>query len=249
MSSASFEGSSASGKTVSGSSVSGSSASGSSASGNPAGTEDFSQYRALSATAVIALLIGVFSIVAMLPDYWLPKAVPAIGIVLAAASMLRIRLRSDELSGMRPAAIGLGLSAFFLVAGSAYSVYSEIAAVPDGYRPITYDLLKPTDDRPNSAPATAQALNGERVFIKGYMLQTDHESGITRFVLCRDSGDCCFGGNPPLSDMIYVRLKDPLQARFNGRLRHLAGTFRVAGSHSTEVKKSVLYALDADYIK
>jgi hypothetical protein len=235
---------------MSSASLKGSSASGSSLSGNLAAAEDFSQYRALSATAVIALLIGVFSIVAMLPDYWLPKAVPVIGIVLAAASMLRIRLRSDELSGMRPAAIGLGLSAFFLVAGSGYSVYSEIAAVPDGYQEIKYALLKPTDERPNSAPESAKALNGQRVFIRGYMYPTEHESGITRFVLCRDSGDCCFGGNPPLSDMIFVQLKDPLQARFiNGRIRHVAGTFRVAGSHSTEVKKSVLYALDADYIK
>jgi hypothetical protein len=211
--------------------------------------DDFAQYRSLSATAVVALLFGVLSIVAILPDYWTPKAVPAVGMALAVAAIFRIRSRSDELSGIRPAMIGLGLSAFFLVGGSAFTVYSQIAEVPEGCTRITYEQLKPSDDRPNAAPESARALNGQRVFIKGYMFPTDHDSGITRFVLCRDSGDCCFGGNPPLSDMIFVQLKEPLQARFNGRLRHLAGTFRVAGSHSTDVKKNVLYALEADYIK
>jgi hypothetical protein len=49
--------------------------------------------------------------------------------------------------------------------------------------------------------------------------------------------------------MIFVQLKDPLQAKFNGKQRHLAGTFRVSGTHSSDVKKNVLYALEADYIK
>ena len=211
--------------------------------------DDFAQYRSLSATAVVALLFGVLSIVAILPDYWTPKAVPAVGMALAIAAIVQIRSRSDELSGVRPAMIGLGLSAFFLVGGSAFTVYSQIAEVPEGCTRIAYEQLKPTADRPNAAPESARAFNGERVFIKGYMFPTDHDSGITRFVLCRDSGDCCFGGNPPLSDMIFVQLKEPLQAKFNGKLRHLAGTFRVAGSHSVDVKKHVLYALEADYIK
>jgi hypothetical protein len=224
-------------------------AAGSTLSADRSEVEDFSQYRSMSAAAVVALLFGVLSIVAVLPDYWVPKAVPVVGMLLAVAAILRIRARRDELTGLRPAAIGLALSAFFLVAGSAYTVYSRIVEVPEGATPITYEQLKPTADKPNAAPPSARELDGKKVFIKGYMFPTDHDSGITRFVLCRDSGDCCFGGNPPLSDMIFVQLDYPLQAKFNGRLRHLAGTFHVAGSHSTDVKKHVLYALEADYIK
>jgi hypothetical protein len=211
--------------------------------------DDFTQYRSLSAPAVVALLFGVLSIAAMLPDYWFPKAIPAIGMVLAIASIWQIRARSDELTGTRLATIGLGLSTFFLAAGSGVSIYSRIAEVPEGYVRIEYEQLKPTDLEPTLAPAGARALDGRKVFIKGYMFPTDHDTGITRFVLCRDSGDCCFGGNPPLSDMVFVQLKDPLRAKYRKDVVRLGGTFHVAGSHSADVKKSVLYALEADYIE
>ena len=54
-------------------------------------------------------------------------------------------------------------------------------------------------------------LDGKKVFIKGYMYPSSQMTGIREFVLCRDNGTCCFGGQPRLTDMIRVKLKDRSQ--------------------------------------
>ena len=45
-------------------------------------------------------------------------------------------------------------------------------------------------------PNSAVALNTEKVYIKGYVYAGSETAGIQKFVLCRDAGTCCFGGNP-----------------------------------------------------
>jgi len=122
--------------------------------------------------------------------------------------------------------------------------------VPEGYQPIDYSLLKHPDPRLEALPSpAAQSLEGKKVFLRGYMFPPDHDTGIAAFLLCRDNGDCCFGGQPPPSDMVFIKLENPLQTSYSRRLRRVAGTFHVAGSRYGDIKKDVLYQLDADYIK
>ena len=208
---------------------------------------DDAAYRALAPSAVVSLVLGVLSVASLL-DFWVLKAVPALGVVVGAAALWRIRSRPHELSGTKPALIGVVLSAVLLFAGSALAVYQQVTKVPDGYDPISYTRLKsPLGD--TVIPNEARALDGKRIFIEGFMYPTEHDRGITRFILCRDNGDCCFGGSPPMSERILVELKDPLQTVFTGGLRHVAGTFHVTGALAVDVKKDVLYSLEADYIK
>ncbi len=217
--------------------------------GDESAGANYEQYRSLSAAAVISLILGIISIVAVL-DFWALKIVPALGALLALTAIVQIRRRPDELSGLKPAKYGLILSLVFLIGGSSLAAITHALEVPDGYEPITYGMLKhPDDAKQNSPSPEAVALDGKRVFIKGYMFPTPHETGVTKFLLCRDNGDCCFGGQPPAADMIIVDLVPGLDTSYNRKLRHVAGTFHVAGSHSSDVKKDVLYRLDADYIK
>ena len=80
--------------------------------------------------------------------------------------------------------------------------------------------MQPDADTPNQiVPPSAQELNGKKVFIKGYVYQPSGRggqmSGLKEFVLVRDKGQCCFGGNPKLTDMILVKLQGSLTAEFN----------------------------------
>jgi hypothetical protein len=68
-------------------------------------------------------------------------------------------------------------------------------------------------------------------------------------VLCRDNGDCCFGGQPKVTDMILVTLTDPLRLDYSTRLHRLAGTFKVARGRTVEGVSDAVYQLEADYLK
>lgn len=213
----------------------------------PADAGDLTEYRTLAASAVVSLVLGVLSAAALL-DFWILKAIPLAGLLAGASALWRIRSRPAEFSGRKAALAGLTLSTVLLVAGSALAVYRQVTKVPAGYEPVAYVQLKsPLGDA--VIPDEARALDGKRIFIEGFMYPTDHDRGITRFVLCRDNGDCCFGGSPPLSERILVELQDPLQTVFTGGLRHVAGTFHVTGALTVDAKKDVLYSLEADYIK
>ena len=65
-----------------------------------------------------------------------------------------------------------------------------------------------------------------------------------------DMKTCCFGGQPALTDMIEVTLRDPLRVDFSYTRRQLGGILKV-----TPYKKAVsgldgvYYQLDADYVK
>lgn len=216
--------------------------------GDPSiGTAD-DVYRPLPAAAVAGCLLGVVSIVALL-EFWPTKALPAVGLVAGLVGLRQITQSPDEYSGRKVALLGVGLSAFFLLAGSAVSVLVPIWEVPADHVKISYEDLKPPADRPNAVSPAAAELDGRKVFLKGFMFPTTHAGGIRKFLLCRDNGDCCFGGQPPSSDMVWVELNAPLETEFTTRLRHVGGTFHVAGSRMADVRQEILYRLDADYIK
>lgn len=212
--------------------------------------EAYAEYRSLSGGAVVSMILGVLSIVALLPDFWILKVIPLLGIVAGSTSLARIRRRPDEFSGRKLALAGTVTSLVLFLVGTGWAAYEIAVEVPEGYQPIDYSVLKHPDPRFVSLPApAAQALDGKKVFLRGYMFPPDHDTGIAAFLLCRDNGDCCFGGQPPPSDMVFIKLENPLQTNYSRRLRRVAGTFHVAGSRYGDVKSDVLYQLDADYIK
>jgi hypothetical protein len=87
-------------------------------------------------------------------------------------------------------------------------------------------------------------MNGRDVLLKGYIYPGSRQRGITEFVLCRDQGDCCFGGQPKITDRVVVRLADPKGIDFTQRLVKIAGRFRIEPAGTTELGGGVLYHLD-----
>jgi hypothetical protein len=215
-----------------------------------ADSQRYEHYRALSTSAVASLIVGLLSCTAILD--WSLVAIPLLGIPLSLFALVKVRRHSDELTGEKLARAGLALSLLFAVVGPARLTYEFVTEVPDGYERVSYAELQPDPAVASQAvPPSAVELEGKRIFIKGFVYPGREKDGIRQFLLVRDQGDCCFGGNPKITDRIQVTLADPLRLRFQSRLHKVAGTFHVAPQNVTVegAKGGVLYHLDADYVQ
>lgn len=206
------------------------------------------EYRALSPMAVASLVMALAS-----PLIFAGPAltfIPALGLLLGLRSWVTIRRDEDLLTGLPLAKAGTFLSLAFIVLGWSWFGYVYATEVPEGYQRVSYATLQPhPNDTGQVVPPEALALDGKRIFIKGYVYPGQQKSGIQEFVLCRDNGDCCFGGSPKLTDMILVRLQEPLRMTYESRMWRVAGTFRVNQTQGTDGLGDVVYQLEADYLK
>jgi hypothetical protein len=205
-------------------------------------------YRPLSTIAVASLMMGLLSSLALLD--WVMLAFPLVGIVLGIYAVRTVGRQSTEFTGLPLAKTGLVLSIAFLIGGFGYLSYTYAVEVPDGYMRVSYTELQPGPDDPaDRIPPSALQLDGQRVFIKGYVYPGKQSDGIETFLLCRDRGDCCFGGNPKITDRILVQLEGPLRLTYKPTLQKVAGTFHVDRGTAVDAGGAVLYRLEADYLK
>ena len=203
-------------------------------------------YRAVAGTAIAAAVTAALSPLAFFD--WSLAVVPAVGIVLGAMAYRTIAQRPDVFIG-RPLAIGaIVLSAVSLVAGLITLSRAYAAELPDGYERLNYGLLQPLPGDPSDAvPDTARTMDGRNVLLKGYLYPGKQQTGFTQFLLVRDQGDCCFGGNPKITDRVLVQLKDPSHPKgidFSSRLTKIAGRFVIRPMSAPGMDGGVLYHLE-----
>ena len=203
-------------------------------------------YRAVAGTAIAAAVTAALSPLAFFD--WSLAVVPAVGIVLGAMAYRTIAQRPDVFIG-RPLAIGaIVLSAVSLVAGLITLSRAYAAELPEGYERLNYGLLQPLPGDPSDAvPDTARTMDGRNVLLKGYIYPGKQQTGITQFLLVRDQGDCCFGGNPKITDRVLVQLKDPSHPKgidFSSRLTKIAGRFVIRPMGAPGMDGGVLYHLE-----
>lgn len=215
------------------------------------GKADYNQYRALSSAAVAALAVSLLSLSAFFGLAMI--VVPVVGCLLAVYAIIAVKQRRAELTGLPLAHAALVISAFSLLGSISLHLTVYLTEVPEGYERISYrqlDYNKEDMAADRQIPAAAEQLDGEKVFIKGYIYPGSQKRGIKRFLLVRDKGDCCFGGNPKITDRIQVTLQDPLRLEYDTRLRKLAGVLRIDPDQTAvDAGGAVLYQLEADYLK
>ncbi|MFO0915464.1 MAG: DUF3299 domain-containing protein [Pirellulales bacterium] len=211
-------------------------------------SHDYSQYRSLSFLAISASIWGVLSLSAFLFVPLLSIAV--VGVLVAALAMRNVRRHADEVSGMGLARAGMALSLVSLIGGGLLHSYVYATEVPDGYQRISFVELQPDPMHPQlPIPPAAKSLDGQRIFVAGYVYPDGQKSGIKRFVLVPDMGTCCFGGQPKLTDMIEVTLKDPLRTSYSLQRRRVTGVLKVDESKKpVNGLDGVYYQLEADRI-
>lgn len=186
-------------------------------------------YRPVAVLAPVSLFLGLASSLIL---FGLIGAVICIlGIVVGSICLWQIRRSFGELGGRTLGRIGLSLSVLFLVSGSALHAYSFATEVPEGYERLSFnnDIAKKGFVVQNGATGLhpdVQQLAEKKVFVKGYMYPTGEEEGLTAFILCKDNQQCCFGGQPKLTDMILVEMQDGATVDYTQSLVSVAGVFR-----------------------
>lgn len=105
--------------------------------------------------------------------------------------------------------------------------------------PFTRDLL----------PNRVTSLSGTSIRIRGYILPSFQQTGLTQFVLVRDNQECCFGPGAALHDCIVVRMRPGRTADFSIRPVAVAGTFKIDELRAPDGSHLAIYALDGDEVK
>jgi len=208
-----------------------------------AAPEGDERYRAIGGAVVAAVVLGLLSPLAFL-DWWL-AVVPVLGIVLGAVAWRDIAARPTELGGKWLAVTAIVVSACTLVGGLVYQSVVYAQELPPGFVRANYAMLQPLPgDPPTAIPDSARELDGRDVLLKGYMYPGSRQQGIVQFLLVRDQGDCCFGGNPKITDRVLVQLRDKQGTEFSPRLRKIAGRFAVRPTGTAVLDGGVLYHLE-----
>lgn len=193
---------------------------------------DTFDYRPVPPIAVVSLITGILGMSSLLTEFALPIALA--GCILSIFSLRSFRRNPHELSGKFLPAIGLMLSSSCLLGGSALHAYTYATELPQGYTRINFtaDISKKgfvSIDGYTDFHDDVKALSGKLVFVKGYMYPEGKIDGIRRFLLVRDSDTCCFGGQPALSDMIQIVMKDEsLSASYSQSMVAVGGMFKLS---------------------
>lgn len=116
---------------------------------------------------------------------------------------------------------------------SAQSNTTVSTSVDDGtVQDLSFDDIKfemETGDEYSSDLLTENitALKGNRISLRGYILPSTKQSGITSFVLVRDNQECCFGPGAALYDCVLIKLQADHSVDFTVRPVTVEGEFMI----------------------
>jgi hypothetical protein len=137
---------------------------------------------------------------------------------------------------------------------SAVNAPPAPAAGTAAIREITFDDIKL--EMQKGEPFTRDRLTPrvtdlerQRVRIRGYILPSFQQSGLTQFVLVRDNQECCFGPGAALHDCVVVRMQPGQTAEFSIRPVAVEGRFRLEELRGPDGRHLAIYALDGERVQ
>jgi hypothetical protein len=92
-----------------------------------------------------------------------------------------------------------------------------------------------------------EALNGQKIRIRGYILPTPQKRGVRQFVLVRDNQECCFGPGAALYDCILVEMQPGKTAEYSIRPVAAEGVFKIQ-EFAIGGKHLAVYHMDAETV-
>ena len=210
-------------------------------------------YRPVPPLAPISLFLGLCALSGFVGIPCL--AVGIVGMLLGLIALWQIRRSMGALGGTGIASLGVILSAVMFFAGSGYHAYVYATELPEGYERVSFLKIStnlPTfssEGKIEIAPEVA-ALEGKPIYIKGYMYPTRVRTGISEFVMVKDTGQCCFGGQPKLSDMIIVKFQDGITVNHREQqLVGVGGIFRINARLVQSGELSALYEIEGTHFR
>jgi hypothetical protein len=128
------------------------------------------------------------------------------------------------------------------------------AAIAETVRDVTFDDIKFAMEKgdPFDRSLLTESivkLEGKPIRIRGYILPSFQQTGITQFVLVRDNMECCFGPGAALFDCIIVQMTEDATATFSVRPVTVEGTFSVKELKGLDGNHLAIYHMDATRVK
>ncbi len=123
-----------------------------------------------------------------------------------------------------------------------------------GTRDITFDDIKfdiEKDEPFEREKLTPQieSLDKKRIRIRGYILPSFQQHGITQFVLVRDNQECCFGPGAALYDCIVVEMKPGKAIDYTIRPVAVEGTFSIRELKGPDGKHLAIYHIEGEKVR
>jgi hypothetical protein len=224
-------------------------------------------YRAICRSAVVSLALALISLplVAMAvfsAAFWFGDAVPlgSVGAIFALfaavlgfTGLSTVKRFPTEYTGRGLARSGLIGGLLLFAMGASVSAFTYVTEVPDGYARVSFEELQPDPEHPE-LPISPKAieLTGQKIFIKGYIHPGVASMGrVSHFILVRDFGTCCFGGQPKPTHMIEVYVPHGTDGvAYSTRRLKIAGTFALTSQPTQSLGLAgVWYHLQVDQVR
>ena len=184
-------------------------------------------YRAISSTAITSsVFAGLGAIGGFF--FWPALGLSLIGVICGWMSYRQIRRYPEEFEGLKLALLGITSNALIVMGGAAFHIFVYVTEVPEGYTRVQfYELQQDASQSLDMPTHRAVEIDGDAVFLKGYIHPSSGSGMLKKFILVPDLGTCCFGGQPKSSDMIEVSLLDGQATKAGLTKKKLAGEFIV----------------------
>lgn len=207
------------------------------------------EYRPVPALVSVCGAFAFFSLTAFIIDWLL--LVPIVGLLMAGVALWQIRRSQGAYGGVKMTGVLIGVMLLELCGAAGLHAYSFATEVPEGFQRVSFasEISKFELKTVNGAykiPEPVAELDGKPVFLKGYMYPKKEVFGLDRFVLCKDTGECCFGGNPKPTDMIVVEMDPGLRVNHRNGLVSVAGVFHTHAEMGADGLNPV-YRLDCSH--
>ena len=145
-------------------------------------------------------------------------------------------------------------SAIFLLIWGVAVGLPTVAALAEKPKDVSFDdikieIKKGAPFRDSLLTKDIQKLEGRTIRIRGYILPSFQQKGITQFVLVRDNMECCFGPGAALYDCILVEMVGGKSASFTVRPVAVTGEFSVRPLKGPDGKHLAIYHLQGVLVK
>jgi len=150
------------------------------------------------------------------------------------------------MGGLRLTVAGMILSFLFGCMGIWWQNYCYYNYAPPGYLELTfYDFAAGNSD---AVPNEIVQLDGQKVFVKGYMYPQKLQEGIEKFALVEKITSSSFAGaTPHPTDMIIVEIKTGEIIAYRAKPIRIGGTLRVRRDYDYQDKNP--YTIEADIVR
>lgn len=114
---------------------------------------------------------------------------------------------------------------------------------------IKFEMVKGEPFLRTMLTPAIEALTGQRVRLRGYMLPSFQQSGLTQFVLVRDNMECCFGPGAALFDCVVINMVPGRTAEFSVRPVAVEGTFAIKDFLGPDGKHLAIYEMAGEAVR